>query len=249
MDILKINNISLSTHKYDILDDVSFSCKSNEFISIIGPSGCGKSTLLRIIAGLIKPTAGTCTYKNRIIKEPINNISFVFQDFALLPWLTNIDNIKLGLSRFKLDEKQKTKKSIDLLTKLQLEHFADLYPNILSGGMKQRISIARALISKPNILLMDEPFSALDQLTADTLRTDVLYMLKQKNISVNLVILVSHNVEEVVALSNKVIILSDKPTKIKEILNINLDYPRNKRDTEFLDYVDKIYSILMNNTI
>ncbi|MCL4383554.1 MAG: ABC transporter ATP-binding protein [Candidatus Marsarchaeota archaeon] len=245
MDILKINNISLIINESKILDNISFSCKKNEFISIIGPSGCGKSTLLRIIAGLVKPTNGTIIYKNRMIKEPISNISFVFQDFALLPWLTNIENIKLGLSRFKMSDDERAKKAKNLLNKLQLDHFANLYPNILSGGMKQRIGIARALISNPNILLMDEPFSALDQLTADTLRTDVLHMLRQKNISVNLVLLVSHNVEEVVTLSNKVVILSDKPSKIKQILEIDLNYPRNKRDEKFMDYVDKIYSILM----
>jgi NitT/TauT family transport system ATP-binding protein len=112
--------------------------------------------------------------------------------------------------------------------------------------MKQRIGIARALVANPEILLMDEPFSALDELTANALRTDINYMLRQSSVSVNLVILISHNVEEVVALSDKIIILSEKPSRIKRILDVDLEYPRNKRDQKFLDYVDKIYSILMN---
>ena len=246
MDLLKIDNIELSYNSFKILDDISFTCNNNEFIAIIGPSGCGKSTLLRIIAGLEKPTNGDIKYKNKIITSPISDMSFIFQGSALLPWLTNIENIKLGLSKFKMSDNLKTQKALNLLKKFQLERFADMYPNILSGGMKQRIGIARALITKPNVLLMDEPFNLLDELTANTLRSDILDMLKQTNISVNLILLVSHNVEEVVMLSDKVIILSDKPTKIKTILNIDLDYPRNKRDQKFLDYIDKIYSILMN---
>lgn len=246
MKLLDVNNIVLSYNSFKILDDISFDCNKDQFVSIIGPSGCGKSTLLRIIAGLEKSTSGSVKYKNKLITKPISRISFVFQSSALLPWLTNIENIKLGLSRFKMSDALKTKKAFKLLEKFQFERFADMYPNILSGGMKQRIGIARALVANPEILLMDEPFSALDELTANALRTDINYMLRQSSVSVNLVILISHNVEEVVALSDKIIILSEKPSRIKRILDVDLEYPRNKRDKKFLDYVDKIYSILMN---
>ncbi len=227
-----------------IIDDLSFDCEKDEFVSIIGPSGCGKSTLLRIIAGLIKPAKGKITYIGREVNGPALGMSFVFQDFALLPWLTNLENVKIGCSMMNLSDSEKEKKSEIMLDKLGLGGFEKSYPNVLSGGMKQRVGIARALVSDPKILLMDEPFSSLDELTAETLRSDIIYHLKSKNLPVNSVIMVTHNVEEAVELSDKIIILSKKPSRVVAVRHIDMKRPRNKRSGEFLDIMDFIYATL-----
>src|SRR5271156_486172 len=141
MDVLKVQNVSYSIDKIEIMSDISFIGKKNEFVSIIGPSGCGKSTLLRIIVGLIKPSKGRVLYMNRQITEPRKEISFVFQDFGLLPWLTNIENVKLGLSYFDISDIEKEKTAKELLAKFGLDGFENSYPNVLSGGMRQRVGI------------------------------------------------------------------------------------------------------------
>ena len=228
----------------EIIDTISFQANRGEFISIVGPSGCGKSTLLRIVAGLITPTSGRVLFGNKEITEPNRKIAFVFQDFALLPWLTNQENVKIGLSRSEMSDEAKDKKASELLDRFGLSGFEEYYPNALSGGMKQRVGIARSIASDPQVLLMDEPFSALDDLTANTLRSDITYMLQDKNISVNSVIMVTHNVEEAVELANKIVILSNKPAHIKEIIHINSKAPRNKRSEEFTSIVDRIYAAL-----
>ena len=228
----------------EIIDSISFQANKGEFISIVGPSGCGKSTLLRMIAGLITPTSGRVLFGNREITEPNKKIAFVFQDFALLPWLTNQENVKIGLSRSEMSDEAKDKKASELLDRFGLSGFEEYYPNALSGGMKQRVGIARSIASEPQVLLMDEPFSSLDELTANSLRADIIYMLENKNISVNSVIMVTHNVEEAVELSDKIVVLSDKPSRVKKIIKLTGARPRDKRTKQFADYVDEIYSVL-----
>ncbi len=243
--MIQIKDISYSVDEDSpVIDDLSFDCEKDEFISIIGPSGCGKSTLLRIIAGLMKPDKGKVMYLGKEVRGPSIGIGFVFQDFALLPWLTNLENVKIGCSRMNLSDSEKETKSEIMLDKLGLGGFEKSYPNVLSGGMKQRVGIARALVSDPKILLMDEPFSSLDQLTADTLRSDIIEHLKNKNLPVNSVIMVTHNVEEAVWLSDKIVILSKKPSHVSAIRHIDLKRPRNKRSGEFLDIMDFIYATL-----
>lgn len=246
MPLIEVKDIRLyfNSGQAKVLDGLSFTADKGQFVSIVGPSGCGKSTLLRIIAGLVRATSGEVLYLGNEVTEPITGISFVFQDFALLPWLTNKENVELGLSRFDVPEDEKHRRAADLLDKFGLGGFADDYPNVISGGMKQRVGIARAIASEPNVLLMDEPFSALDALTAETLRGDIMYMLNSAALSVNCVIMVTHNVEEAVEVSNSVVILSDKPAVIKEIREINLPYPRDKHSEEFLKEVDQIYATL-----
>lgn len=243
--MIQIKDISYSVDEDSpVIDDLSFDCEKDEFISIIGPSGCGKSTLLRIIAGLMKPDKGKVMYLGKEVRGPSLGIGFVFQDFALLPWLTNLENVKIGCSRMNLSDSEKETKSEIMLDKLGLGGFERSYPNVLSGGMKQRVGIARALVSDPKILLMDEPFSSLDQLTADTLRSDIIEHLKNKNLPVNSVIMVTHNVEEAVWLSDKIVILSKKPSHVSAIRRIDMKRPRNKRSGEFLDIMDFIYATL-----
>lgn len=244
VDVIKVNGVSYSIDNVEIMNGISFFAKKSEFVSIIGPSGCGKSTLLRIIVGLLRPTSGRVFYMNREITEPRKEISFVFQDFGLLPWLTNIENVKLGLSYFDISDDEKEKTAKGLLTKFGLDGFEYSYPNILSGGMRQRVGIARAVASEPDVLLMDEPFSSLDELTANTLRHDILNMVHSADIPVNLVVMVTHNVEEAVELSNRIVVLSNKPSHVKEIVSVDMDYPRNRRSRKFSDTVDRIYKAL-----
>lgn len=245
MKMVEVRDISYSFGAdANVIDGISFDAMKDEFVSIIGPSGCGKSTLLRIIAGLIKPNGGKIIYMGKKIEGTSKGISFVFQDFALLPWLTNIENVKIGCSMMTLSEKEKDKKSSALLDNLGLSGFEHSYPNVLSGGMKQRVGIARALISDPRVLLMDEPFSSLDELTAETLRSDIIYHLKSKNLPVNSVIMVTHNVEEAVELSDKIVILSKKPSRVVAVRHLGLKRPRNKRSKEFLDVMDFVYATL-----
>ncbi len=247
MALIDVRNIEFyydPAKEFKIIDDVSFSAARQEFVSIIGPSGCGKSTLLRIIAGLIPANGGSVAYMGKRIAAPIPQISFVFQDFALMPWLTNIENVKLGLTLSSMNDGQKEKRAIELLDQFGLKGFEDSYPNVLSGGMKQRVGIARAIASNPKVLLMDEPFSSLDELTANTLRADVVYMLKNKKISVDCVIMVTHNVEEAVELSNKIVVLSNKPSHVKRIEAIKLKYPRDKHSKEFISLTDRLFADL-----
>ncbi|MHB1829877.1 MAG: ABC transporter ATP-binding protein [Candidatus Micrarchaeaceae archaeon] len=246
MMMISVENVSFvfKNSNLEIMDDISFSVNKGEFVSIIGPSGCGKSTLLRIMAGLIEPSSGRIMFMKKEIHSPNSKISFVFQDFALLPWLTNIENVKLGLSFSGLSEDEKNKKASEILERFALSGFEEYYPNVLSGGMKQRVGIARAIASEPQVLLMDEPFSSLDELTANTLRSDIIQMLENKNISVNSVIMVTHNVEEAVELSDKIIILSNKPSHVKKIIKIRSGRPRNRKSEQFSELIDEIYAVL-----
>jgi len=244
LDLIRLEGIRYEIDGAVIIDGLSFAARKNEFVSIIGPSGCGKSTLLRIIAGLAPPTNGRVLYEGKRIEKPRKEISFVFQDFALLPWLTNLENVKMGLSNFEVSDAEGDRIAEDLLRKMGLDGFENSYPNVLSGGMKQRVGLARALAMKPSVLLMDEPFSSLDELTANIMRKDILSMLKATDVPVNLVIMVTHNVEEAVELSDRVVVLSNKPTRLRAIKDVGLPRPRKRRGRNFDDIVDGIYADL-----
>jgi NitT/TauT family transport system ATP-binding protein len=245
---LEVKGVSFTytgENSFEVIGDATFTVEDDAFISIIGPSGCGKSTLLRIIAGLIPASSGVVLFMGKKVTEPVPQFSFVFQDFALLPWLTNKENVKLGLSRLKLTNKEQEKRAIDLLDQFGLAGFEDGYPNMLSGGMKQRVGIARALASNPVLLLMDEPFSSLDELTANTLREDVLELLRQGSFPIRSVVMVTHNVEEAVWLSDKIIMMTDKPSRVKWVKSIDMKHPRDKHSKEFLGLVDEVYGKLV----
>ena len=228
-----------------VLVDVSMSAYKNEFVALTGPSGCGKSTLLRIIAGLIKPLSGTVKLNGELITQPRHELAMIFQTFVLLPWKTSLDNVMFGLStRTDLSEEQKRSISMEALEDAGLSGFENVYPSELSGGMKQRVGIARALALQPEVLLMDEPFSALDNITADRLRREIYSLLINPSSSVQTVIMVSHNVEEVVELSDKVVVLSQRPAHVVGEMNITLPRPRDRKSPEFYAWMDKIYSLL-----
>ncbi len=246
--ILEVNNVGLSYSmgkgNFEVIDKVSFNVYENEFLTIVGPSGCGKSSLIRIISGLLEPTRGEVVYRRRKVNGPQMGMSMVFQNFALLPWKNAIENVQLSLINSNLSREEIEKRSNDAIKAVNLSGFETAYPGELSGGMKQRVGIARALVSYPDIILMDEPFSALDDLTAEQLRGELHYILKSKNIPVKSVIMVSHNVEEVVELSDRSIVLSKPPARIIDTLSLSMKYPRNKHSPEFQKAMDRIYKDL-----
>jgi NitT/TauT family transport system ATP-binding protein len=230
-----------------VLEDIDLKIFSGEFVSILGQSGAGKSTLLRIIAGLVEPSDGEVLYKGIPLKKADAKIAVVFQSFALFPWFTVLENVKIGLVGLGLNEEQMDEKAIRAIDLVGLDGFEDAYPRELSGGMRQRVGIARALAVEPELLLMDEPFSALDVLTADNLRGDIIDLWKDGKLPVKAIILVTHNIEEAVSMSSRAIILSHNPGKIKAEIPIELPYPRDRNSRDFKFLLDKIYTVLIKS--
>lgn len=227
-----------------VLEDINITVKEGDFLAILGPSGAGKSTLLRILAGLIEPTSGEILYFNKNIYEAKPKISMVFQNFALFPWLTVLENVELGLKALGIIGEKAREKAIKVIDLVGLDGFEDAYPRELSGGMKQRVGIARALAVEPDILFMDEPFSALDILTADNLRSELSRLWVEGKLPIKSVIFVTHNIEEAVFLSDRAIILSHNPATIKAEIYINIPRIRNKNSKDFKFLVDDIYTVL-----
>ena len=247
--IVTVDHVSLDYHKerepLPVLADVSLTAAKDELVAVTGPSGCGKSTLLRIVAGLIKPTSGSVKVLDSEVEGPRDDISMVFQNFVLLPWRTALENVLFGLSsRTDLSEGQKREKAENALQIAGLQGFESVYPGELSGGMKQRVGVARALATDPRVMLLDEPFSSLDDLTAERLRKEMYSLLINPQTSVQTVILVSHNVEEIIELADKVVVLSPRPAHVIGELKVDLPRPRNKKSDEFFGWVDLVYSLL-----
>ena len=247
--VVDVERISLEFTKekdqLPVLADVSMTASQNQFVSITGPSGCGKSSLLRIIAGLHKATSGTVKFKGEEITQPRSEIAMIFQNFVLLPWRTALENVMFALSaKRELSEDEKRERATNMLDHVGLKGFENVFPGELSGGMKQRVGIARALALEPEALLMDEPFSSLDDLTAGLLRKEVYSLLINPSSSIQAVIMVSHNVEEVVELSDKVVVLSQRPAHVVGEMDITLPRPRDRKSPEFYVWMDKIYSLL-----
>jgi NitT/TauT family transport system ATP-binding protein len=227
------------------LDNINFQVEDNDFICIVGPSGCGKSTLLRIIVGLEKPTSGEVFFKGEVIAADNPKVAMVFQNFALFPWFTVKENIKLALEALSIEEKEQDKIACKYIKAVGLDGFERVYPRELSGGMKQRVGFARALAVDPVLLCMDEPFSSLDALTSQNLKDELLMLWADKNMPPDAVIMVTHNIEEAVYLANRIIILSPRPGKVVADLKIELTRPRNRKDPEFYRWVDKVYSLIV----
>ena len=247
--IVTVDHVSLDYYKerepLPVLVDVSLTAARDELVAITGPSGCGKSTLLRIMGGLVKPTSGSVRVHDSEVKGPRDDVSMVFQNFVLLPWRTAIENVLFGLdSKKDLTDAQKKEKAQNALDIAGLTGFESVYPGELSGGMKQRVGVARALATEPTVMLMDEPFSSLDDLTAERLRKETYTLLINPQTSVQTVVLVSHNVEEIIELADKVVVLSGRPAHVVGELKVDLPRPRNKKSDEFFDWVDKVYSLL-----
>jgi len=227
-----------------VLKNLSAAIDEREFVAIVGPSGCGKSTLLRIIGGLIAPTSGRVLYKDKPQTGVNAECAMVFQSFGLFPWFTVRENVDLALEALGLPPRRRRERAEFYLDRVGLGGSEDAYPRELSGGMKQRAGLARALAVEPNVLLMDEPFSSLDVLTSITLREEVLRIWEDKEFSVHTVIMVTHIIEEAVELADRVVILSSRPGRIVDDLRIDLPRPRDKRKQSFIEYVDRIFSKL-----
>lgn len=227
-----------------VLDSIDFKLLSGEIVAILGKSGSGKSTFLRIITGLIRPDHGYVSYKNQIVTKPMKGIAMVFQNFALMPWLTVLENVELGLEAIGIDKKTRRQRALKAIDTIGLDGFESAYPKELSGGMKQRVGFARALVIEPELLIMDEPFSALDILTSDNLRNDLLNLWQDKITNIKSIVCVTHDIEEAVLMANRIIIFSNDPGKIQSDITVNLKYPRNPKSAKFQNLRDQIYTIM-----
>lgn len=233
-----------ATQQLLVLDDVNFELKAGEIVALLGKSGSGKSTLLRIIAGLLPPSSGHVTYRGKSVTDPVPGIAMVFQSFALMPWLTVLENVELGLEAQGIKREERRRRAIEAIDIIGLDGFESAYPKELSGGMRQRVGFARALVINPDILLMDEPFSALDVLTAENLKSDLLELWQEKKTNTNSILLVTHNIEEAVMLADRIVILGSDPGYICADLTVTLAHPRNSELPEFRDLVDTIYTLM-----
>jgi NitT/TauT family transport system ATP-binding protein len=224
-----------------VLDGVELALTEGQIVGLLGRTGSGKSTLLRLIAGLAQPSGGSVTYLGNPVNGPAPGIAMVFQSFALFPWLTVLENVQLGLEALGLPEPEIRKRALAAIDLIGLDGYESAYPRELSGGMRQRVGFARALVVHPNILLMDEPFSALDVLTAETLRTDFLELWGEGKLPIKGVILVTHNIEEAVLMCDRILLFSTNPGRIISEIPVDLKQPRNRLDAQFHDLVEKIY--------
>src|SRR5665213_2021588 len=224
-----------------VLDGIDLTLKQGEIVGLLGRSGSGKSTLLRIIAGLSPPSSGSAIYLDKPIDGPASGIAMVFQGFALFPWLTVLENVQLGLEALKLPPAEIRTRALAAIDLIGLDGYESAYPRELSGGMRQRVGFARALVVHPNILLMDEPFSALDVLTAENLRTDLLELWAEGDLPIKGIILVTHNIEEAVLMCDRVLLFSTNPGKIVSEIKIDLRQPRDRNDPAFSALVERIY--------
>ena len=230
-----------------VLDDINFKLQEGEIVALLGKSGSGKSTLLRIIAGLISPTSGRVTYRGQPVVQPVPGIAMVFQSFALMPWLTVLENVELGLEAQGIGRSERRHRAIEAIDIIGLDGFESAFPKELSGGMRQRVGFARALVINPDVLLMDEPFSALDVLTAENLKSDLLELWHDKKTNTNGILLVTHNIEEAAMLADRIVILGSDPGYIRADLQVNMAQPRRSEAPEFRDLVDRIYTLMISS--
>jgi NitT/TauT family transport system ATP-binding protein len=231
---VELNNVSKfydAERRLHALHEVSFSVGHGEFVSIVGPSGCGKSTLLKIIAGLDSPSSGEVKFRGGPIRGPHRKISMVFQAFGLFPWRTVLENVEYGLEMQRVPKEKRRISAREYLGMVGLAGYESMYPKQLSGGMKQRVGIARALAVEPEVVLMDEAFSAVDEVTAEVLRDEVAEIHRQTG---KTFLLVTHNLSEAIELADKVVVLSSRPAKVKKIMPISLDRPRDRTHSLFV---------------
>jgi NitT/TauT family transport system ATP-binding protein len=227
-----------------VLEDINFEFREGEIVALLGKSGSGKSTLLRIIAGLIAPSSGRVTYRGKSVTQPVPGIAMVFQSFALMPWLTVLENVELGLEAQGVPREERRRRAIEAIDIIGLDGFESAFPKELSGGMRQRVGFARALVINPDVLLMDEPFSALDVLTAENLKSDLLELWQEKKTNTNGILLVTHNIEEAAMLADRIIILGSDPGYIRADLPVTLTQPRDAEAPDFRALVDRIYRLM-----
>lgn len=227
-----------------VLDKVNFSLHEGEIVALLGKSGSGKSTLLRILAGLTRPTKGEVLYHGDAIKGPAQGLAMVFQHFALMPWLTVFDNVELGLTAMGVPRDERRERALRYIDMVGLDGFESAYPKELSGGMCQRVGLARALAVEPDVLLMDEPFSALDVLTAENLRGDLMDLWKERKAQIKSILLVTHNIDEAVAMADRILVFGSDPGHVRATIDVPLPHPRDDQSASFIKIVDQVYSAM-----
>lgn len=230
--------------KIEVISPTDIKIMPGQILALLGPSGCGKSTLLRILTGLARPSAGEVLWHGRSLADQPPNVGIVFQSFALFPWLTVLQNVEAPLEARGVAAVERHKRALRILDAVGLDGFENAYPKELSGGMKQRVGFARALVIEPEVLFMDEPFSALDVLTAETLRGELLELWQDRKIPTRAIFIVTHNIEEAVELADRAIVLASNPAHIREDFEITLAQPRSRKSEAFEALVDHIYRVL-----
>jgi NitT/TauT family transport system ATP-binding protein len=227
-----------------VLDDISLDLREGEIVALLGRSGSGKSTLLRCIAGLIAPTSGEVSYRGSPLNGANPGVAMVFQSFALLPWLTVRQNVEIGLEALGVEPAERRQRAERAIDTIGLDGFESAYPKELSGGMRQRVGFARALVVEPDALLMDEPFSALDVLTAQNLRAELLRLWREKDFPTKAMLIVTHNIEEAVILADRIFVLGANPGRIRTEISCTFPQPRHRHDESFQALVDQIYTLM-----
>ncbi len=234
--------------RFTAVQNINLSMKEGEFVALVGPSGCGKSTLLRIITGLNKPTSGVVLYRDNVVNGVNPHATIVFQTFALFPWLTVQQNVEIALKVRGIPAEERTKKAIALLDKVGLDGFENAYPRELSGGMRQKVGFARAMSVEPELLCLDEPFSALDVLSAEALRGELLELWTAGDIPTKAILMVTHNIEEAITLADRIVVMGKDPGHVVADLAVDLPHPRHRKSPEFIAKVDLIYATLAGQT-
>jgi NitT/TauT family transport system ATP-binding protein len=227
-----------------VLEKVDLGLHDGQIVALLGRSGCGKSTLLRILSGLIPPSGGEVRYRGRAVTGPCPGVAMVFQSFALLPWLDVLGNVELGLKAAGVPAQARRDKALRMIDLIGLDGFESAYPRELSGGMRQRVGIARALAVEPDVLLMDEPFSALDVLTAESLRGELMDLWVGRKIPTRAILVVTHNIEEATLLADRVVILGNDPGHVRGDLRVDLPRPRAREDSDVQAFSDELYQLL-----
>jgi NitT/TauT family transport system ATP-binding protein len=230
--------------RIQVVSPVDLSIEAGRIIALLGPSGCGKSTLLRILSGLSKPSSGELFWHGKPLNTQSPNVAIVFQSFALFPWLTVLENVEAPLEARGVGAVERRKRALKTLDVVGLDGFETAYPKELSGGMKQRVGFARALVVEPEVLFMDEPFSALDVLTAENLRNELLELWINKKMPTSAIFIVTHNIEEAVLLADRIIVLGKNPAKIRSDFEVGLAQWRDRKDDRFVELVDHIYKVM-----
>jgi len=235
--------------QFTAVENINFTLSVGEFVALLGPSGCGKSTLLRIIAGLQKASSGDVLYRGEKLIGINPNASIVFQTFALFPWLSVLENVTLALKMKGLNEQERKIRAEDLLDRVGLDGFESAYPRELSGGMRQKVGFARAMAVEPELLCLDEPFSALDVLSSESLRGELMELWTEGKIPTQVILMVSHSIEEAVFMADRIVIMDKDPGRIIAELKIELPHPRQRKSQEFQLHVDQVYAILAGQTL
>ncbi|MBM4295139.1 MAG: ATP-binding cassette domain-containing protein [Deltaproteobacteria bacterium] len=250
--LLELHNVSQvygsGERRFTAIKDFNLTLKEGEFAALLGPTGCGKSTLLRIISGLQVPTAGQVMYRSRPLVGVNPHATIVFQTFALFPWLTVQENVEVALKARGVPAKLRATRALDLLDRVGLDGFENAYPRELSGGMLQKVGFARAMAVEPELLCLDEPFSALDVLSAEALRGELLELWTSGKIPTRAILLVTHNIDEAVFMADRIVVMEKDPGRVILDLKVDLPHPRQRKNSQFLELVDKVYAILAGQT-